>query len=199
MRRYHENKLFTYGGYGLACIVGILVGYLIGNIYTGADVALQTTIIDGAGYVLVAMPTIALLYGVFFTQINQAQRMGTKVSAQPIYWFPISWQEHTIASIISSLIGTPIVITILISSAILTVSIFLGLVLFAVLTVLALLASLILASVTTEVLKTLQVRLLGAVTKAAGKNAIWLRLIITVCSTLLLYLIYFSVCNCSVA
>ncbi|MCL2360098.1 hypothetical protein [Candidatus Bathycorpusculum sp.] len=113
MRRYHENKLFTYGGYGLACIVGVLVGYLIGNIYTGADVALQTTIIDGAGYVLVAMPTIALLYGVFFTQINQAQRMGTKVSAQPIYWFPISWQEHTIASIISSLIGTPIVITIL--------------------------------------------------------------------------------------
>ncbi|MCL2431887.1 hypothetical protein [Candidatus Bathycorpusculum sp.] len=76
-----------------------------------------------------------------------------------------------------------------------TVSIFLGLVLFAVLTVLALLASLILASVTTEVLKTLQVRLLGAVTKAAGKNAIWLRLIITVCSTLLLYLIYFSVFN----
>jgi hypothetical protein len=195
LRRYQENKLFTYFWYILACVVGVLAGYLIGGFYSASNQTLKNAILDGAAYFLVSIPTIVLLYGVFFTQINQAQRIGAKVSVQPIYWFPISWQEHTLASIISSLLGAPLAITILISSAVLTVSVFLGLIPLAVLTVLALLASLLLASITTEILKTLQVRLSGAVTKAAGKSAIWLRLAISVGSMLVFYLVYFSIYN----
>jgi hypothetical protein len=195
LRRYQENKLFTYGLYVLACAVGVLAGYLIGSFYSASNEALKTAILDGAAYFLVSIPTIALLYGVFFTQINQAQRIGAKVSVQPVYWFPISWKEHTLASIISSLLGAPLAITILISSAVLTVSAFMGLIPLAVLTVLALSASLLLASATTEVFKTLQLRLSGAVTKAAGKSAIWMRLVISVGSMLVFYIIYFSIYN----
>jgi len=195
MRHFHENKLFTCLWYVLSGVIGVLGGYLIGNIYTRADTALQITILEGAGYVLVAMPTIALLYGLFFTQINQTQRMATKASAQAIYWFPISWQEHTLASIITSLIGTPLVITILISSAVLTASVFLGLVPFAALMVLALLASLLLISGTVEITKTVQLRLVGAITKTSGKTAIWLRFISMLGFMLLGYLVYFSVFN----
>ncbi|MDR1993497.1 MAG: hypothetical protein LBQ98_08430 [Nitrososphaerota archaeon] len=193
LRRYYENKLTVYGEYILFCVIGILIGYLVGNFYSASNATLQTTILDGATYVFVSIPTIALLYGVIFTLINKAQQIGIKISAQPIYWFPISWQEHTLASIITSLIGAPLAITLLISSAILTASVFVGLIPLALLTVLALAVSLLLSSVTTEALKILQTRLLGAVTKVAGRGAIYLRLAIMISTMLAFYIIYFVI------
>ena len=195
LRRYRDNKLFAYGLYVLACLIGVLAGGLIGNFYAISDQTLQTAVLQGITYFLVSIPTIVLLYGIFFTQISQAQRIGAKVSVQPIYWFPISWKEHTLASVIANLLGAPLLITILISSALLVASVFMGLIYLAVFTIFALLASLILASATTEVFKTLQVRLLGAITKVAGKSAIWLRLVFSIGSMLVFYLIYFSIYN----
>jgi hypothetical protein len=156
---------------------------------------MQSAVLDGAKYFLISIPTIVLLYGIVFTQINQVQRIGAKASVQPIYWFPITWKEHTLASIISSLLGLPLQITLFISSALLVACIFMGLTALAALTVVALMASLILASATTEVFKTLQVRMLGAVTKGAGRSAIWLRLAFSVGAMIVFYAVYFSVIN----
>ncbi len=195
LRRYQENKLFTYSFYVLACLIGIIAGGLIGNFYSASSQAMQSSVLDGAKYFLITIPTIVLLYGIVFTQINQVQRIGAKASVQPMYWFPITWKEHTLASIISSLLGLPLAITILISSAVLTVSVFMGIIPIAVLTVLALSASLLLASATTEVFKTLQVRFLGAVTKSAGRSAIWLRLAFSIGAMIVFYTVYYSFIN----
>jgi hypothetical protein len=195
LRRYQENKLFTYSLYVLACSIGIIAGGVIGNFYSSTSQAMQSAVLDGAKYFLITIPTIVLLYGIVFTQINQVQRIGAKTSVQPMYWFPISWKEHTLASIISSLLGLPLQITLFISSALLVACIFMGLTALAILTVVALMASLILASATTEVFKTLQVRLLGAVTKGAGRSAIWLRLAFSIGAMSVFFAVYFSVIN----
>lgn len=192
-RRFRENRLVTYALYIGACVIGVLAGWLVGNFYTGvSNMELRTTIFEGAKYLFISLPTLALLYGIVFTQISQFQRIGAKVSIQPFYWFPITWKEHTLASIFANLLGAPLIITAFISSGIFVASIFLGLVPLAVLTILALLTSIILASVTTEVFKILQVRLSGAMTKIAGRAAIWVRLLGSIAFFIVFYLIYFS-------
>jgi hypothetical protein len=193
LRRFRENRLVTYVLYIGASVLGLLIGWLVGNFYTGIpDLALQDAIFEGAKSLFISLPTISLLYGIVLTQMSQFQRVGAKVSIQPIYWFPISWQEHTLASIISNMLGTPLIVTAFISSGVFVASVFLSLVPLAALTVLALFISVLLASVTTEVFKTLNVRLSGAMTKVAGRATIWLRLLGTLGSLLAFYLIYFS-------
>jgi len=192
-RRFRENKLVTYALYVAAWLIGILIGWLVGNFYSGvSDSAFKELIFQGAAYFFISLPTLSLLYGLVFTQMNKIQRIGVKVSIQPLYWFPITWEEHTLASILASILGTPLIITIFISSSIFVASLFLGLVPLAVFTILALLATAILASATTEILKSLQVRLTGAVTKVAGRAAIWLRLLGSILFFIVFYLIYFS-------
>jgi len=192
-RRFRENKLVTYSLYVSACLIGTLIGWLIGNFYSGvSDSALKKLIFDGATYFFISFPTLSLIYGLVFTQMSQIQRIGTRVSIQPLYWFPITWKEHTLASILASVVGVPLIVTVFVSSSIFVASLFLGLVPLAVLTILALLASVILASATTEIFKTLQVRLSGAVTKVAGRAAIWVRLLGSILFFVVFYLIYFS-------
>jgi len=192
-RRFRENRVVTYALYIGACALGLLVGWLVGNFYSGiSDLDLRQVIFEGAANLFVTLPTIALLYGLVFTQMSQIQRIGAKFTIQPLYWFPITWKEHTLASILSNLIGTPLIITVFIFSSILVASPFLGLTSLAVFTVLALVASLLLASITTEIVKILQVRISGAVTKAAGRTAVWIRLLGTLMFFIVFYLIYFS-------
>ena len=194
LRRFRENRFVTYALYIGACGLGALIGWVVGIFYTGIpDLALQNTILETATALFISLPTLALLYGLVLTQISQFQRVGAKVSIQPVYWFPISWQEHTLASIISNILGTPLIVTAFICSGVLVASIFLEPVPLAVLTVLALFLSVLLASVTTEVFKTLNVRLSGAITKIAGRSAIWMRLLGTLGSMVVFYLIYFSI------
>ncbi|MEM3697718.1 MAG: hypothetical protein QXQ94_09510, partial [Candidatus Bathyarchaeia archaeon] len=192
-RRFRENKTVTYALYIGACLLGLLVGWFIGNFFAGiTDLAFKQLVLEGATSLFITLPTIALLYGLVFTQMSQFQRIGAKVSIQPLYWFPITWQEHTLASILANIIGAPLIITVFICSSIITLSSFLGLVPLAVFTVLALLASLFLASITTEVFKVLQARISGAVTKVAGRVAVWVRLIGTILFFIVFYVIYFS-------
>ena len=192
-RRFRENKTVTYALYIGACILGLLVGWFVGNFFVGiTDLTLKQLILEGATNLFITLPTIALLYGLVFTQMSQIQRIGAKVSVQPLYWFPITWQEHTLASILANIIGVPLIITTFICLSILTVSFFLDLVPLGVFAVLALLASLFLASITTEVFKVLQVRIYGAITKAAGRAAVWVRLIGSIIFFIVFYVIYFS-------
>jgi hypothetical protein len=192
-RRFRENRTLTYALYVGACVFGLLVGWLVGNFYNGiSDPALKTPILQGARNLFVTLPTIALLYGLVFTQMSQIQRIGVKLSIQPLYWFPISWEEYTLASIFANLIGIQLMITVFICSSISMVSVFLGLAPLGASTVVALLASLFLASITTEILKVLQVRVSGAVTKFSGRAAVWVRLIGTIIFFIIFYLAYFS-------
>jgi hypothetical protein len=192
-RRFRENKSVTYALYTGACMLGLLVGLLVGNFYKGiSDPALKETFLRGATDLLTTLPTLALLYGLVFSQMSQMQRIGAKVSVQPLYWFPITWEEHTLASILANLLGAPVVITIFICSSLSLASFSLGLAPLAAFAVLALLASLLLASVTTEILKVLQVRMSGAFTRVAGRRAILVRFLGTIIFFFLFYLAYFS-------
>ncbi|MEM3618376.1 MAG: hypothetical protein QXK47_04805 [Candidatus Bathyarchaeia archaeon] len=192
-RRFRENKILTYALYLGACVLGLLVGFFAGNFFAGiTDPSLMQLVHEGATTLFIALPIIALLYGLVFTQISQFQRIGAKITIQPPYWLPITWEEHTLASIIANILGTPLIITVFISSAIIVASLFLGLLPLAAFTVLALLISLLLSSITTEVLKVVQVRISGAITKVAGRAAIWVRFIGTIIFFIVFYVIYFS-------
>jgi len=192
-RRFRENRAVTYALYIGACMFGLLVGWLVGNFYNGiSDSNLRQLILEDATNLFITLPTLALLYGLVFTQMSQIQRIGAKVSIQPLYWFPITWKEHTTASILANLIGAPLIITVFICSSIFVASVFLGLASLAVFTMLALLGSLFMASITTEILKVLQVRISGAVTRFAGRTAVWVRLLGTIIFFIIFYLAYFT-------
>jgi len=185
--------MVTYALYIGALALGLLIGGFVANFYTGtSDPTLKNLFLQSATNLFTTLPTLALIYGLVFSQMGQIQRIGAKVSIQPLYWFPITWKEHTLASILANLIGWPLVITIFICSCISLVSIPLGLVPLAVFTMFALVASLFLASVTTEVLKILQVRISGALTKVAGRAAIWVRLLSSILFFIIFYILYFS-------
>jgi len=192
-RRFRENKIVTCALYIGAFALGLLVGWLVGSFFAGiTDSTFKQLVLDGATNLFVTLPTIALLYGLVFTQMSQFQRIGVKASIEPLYWLPITWKEHTLASIIANMLGAPLIITTFVCSSILTASLFLGLAPLAVFTVPMLSASLFLASITTEAFKVLQVRISGAVTKAAGRAAVWVRLIGSILFFIIFYIIYFS-------
>ncbi len=193
-RRFRENKPVTYALYVGACILGSLIGWLAGSFYVGiSDSQLRDLVLQGAVSFFISFPTIALLYGLVFTQMSQFQRIGAKVSVQPLYWFPITWEEHTLASIIANILGIPMIVTVFIVSGITMASIFIGLIPMALLTVFALIVSVLIASATTEISKVLQVRVSGAITKAAGRAAIWVRLVGSILFFIAFYAIYFSI------
>jgi len=192
-RRFMENKLITYALYIGACVFGVSIGWFVGNLYRVIpDPELKQLILQGATNFFISLPTLALLYGIVLTQMSQIQRIGAKVSIQPLYWLPITWREHTLASILANIIGAPLVITVFFTSSISVASIFLGLSSLALFTILALFASVFLASATTEIFRVLQVRLSGAVTKFAGRAAIWVRLVGSIFFFIVFYVIYFS-------
>lgn len=192
-RRFQEKKIFTYALYIGACLLGSSVGWLVGSFYSGiTDSQTKGLILQSANIFFISFPTVALLYGLIFTQMSQIQRIGTKVSVQPLYWFPITWEEHTLASTIANVLGVPLAVTIFISFGIVVASMFIGLVPIALFTIFTLLVSIFMASATTEVTKILQVRASGAITKVAGRAAIWVRLIGSILFFIVFYAVYFS-------
>jgi len=192
-RRFRESKIATYALYIGACVLGSIIGWLIGNFYIGiTDLQVREILVRGAIVFFVSFPTVALLYGLIFTQISQFQRAGVKVSVQPLYWFPITWEEHTLASVIANVLGLPLAVTLCATFGMLVVSVFMNLVPMAILTIFALFVSVFMASVTTEITKILRMRAAGAITKVAGRAAVWLRLISSILFFIIFYVIYFS-------
>jgi len=194
--RYKENSFLAYWPYWAAAIIGVLGGlfaeYLVSLVYSeGGTAGLQPLNVEAFAFFSV-LPTLVLGVSIVFTLFQQIQLAG-KASAQVMYWLPITWQEHTLASILANLLGLPAAIVVGLSSGLIVFSAFNGLILQALLTIFILFAAAFFASSITEILRVLQVRFTGAVYKSSGRAAIWLRLIGSLLVLIVFYIIYFYV------
>jgi hypothetical protein len=196
--RYKENSFLAYWPYWLAIGVGIAIGLLAGfiaNTLISSGEFSLTDVRTGSIGLFVTLPTLVLVYNLVLTLLQQIQRSGIKVSAQTPYWLPVTWQEHTLASVLASLLGIPIGSVLMIVSAIFVYSVFIGLILPATLAAFAVLAAAFMASVTTEILRILQVRFIGAVYKSSGRAAVWVRFVGSLGFFIIFYAIYFYIVN----
>ena len=197
LTRYRESKLAAYLFYLIALIIGTVIGLLVGNSYR-SDIIVANPELAGQLEPLVlsfflSLPTLVLVYSMVFTMMSQIQRSGTKAASQAPYWLPITWQEHTLASILANMLGFPLISIVGIAAGILMFALFIGLVFPAVLASLAMVAAAFMASATTEIFRILQVRFIGAVYKSSGRAAIWVRFAGSLVFFLLFYIAYFSV------
>jgi hypothetical protein len=143
--------------------------------------------------VLFSLPTLVLIYSLVFTMLSQIQRSGIKATSQVPYWLPITWQEHTLASVLANMMGFPLISIVGITAGIIVFAGFAGFVVAAVLASLAMVAASFMASATTEIFRVLQVRFVGAVYKSTGRAAIWVRFAGSLIFFLLFYIAYFSI------
>jgi hypothetical protein len=158
-----------------------------------ADPTFSVQFQQAALSVFLSLPTLVLIYSLIFTMMGQIQRSGVKASSQVPYWLPITWQEHTLASILATMLGFPLASILFIASAIIVFSVSAGLVLQAVMASLAICAAAFMASATTEVFRILQVRFIGAVYKSSGRAAIWVRFAGSLLFFVAFYILYFTV------
>lgn len=196
--RYRESGILAYWPYWVAAIIGVLGGLLANFIATIVYADPESfpgglpPLSDASLGFFVSMPTLILILSLVFTMFQQIQLSGVKKTSQVMYWLPVTWQEHTLASILSNLLGLPLALVTGFAAGLLTFSIFNGLILAALLTSVALVAAAFMGSATTEIARVLQVRFIGAVYKSSGRVAIWVRLIGSLVFFLVLYLIWFS-------
>ena len=197
LTRYRENKFIAYALYLIALSIGAVVGVLVGNFYNTAvilaDPTLAVELQPLVTSVFVALPTIVLIYSIVFTMLSQIQRSGIKATSQAPYWLPITWQEHTLASILANMLGFPLISITGIAAGIIAFGSFAGLIVPAVLASVAMIASAFMASALTEVFRILQVRFIGAVYKTTGRAAVWVRFAGSLVFFLLFYIAYFSI------
>jgi hypothetical protein len=189
--RYRENKLLAYWAYWTALALGLAAGALawfIYNLVAASDPAIPAMFQAGALSVFLSVPTLVLIYSLVFTMLQQIQRSGVKVTAQVPYWLPITWQEHTLASILANLMGFPFASIVFIGAAAIVFSVVIGQVLVAVLTTLAAFAAAFMASAITEILRVLQMRFIGAVYKSSGRAAVWVRFL----GSLLFFIVFYA-------
>ena len=196
LTKYRENRFLAYWPYWLALGIGIAAGVLAGIIYnfaTTADPKLLNLFQEGTLSIFLSLPTLVLIYSLVFTMMQQIRLSGVKISSQVPYWLPVTWQEHTMASILASLMGFPLASVVGIISIITIFSLFVGQVVVAILTSLAVFAAAFMASATTEILRILQVRFIGAVYKSSGRAAVWIRFAGSLIFFILFYIGYFYV------
>jgi hypothetical protein len=195
--RYKENSFLAYWPYWVALIIGVVGGlianFIVSGIYSSQDLTNLPSLTTGAMSVFVILPTVILVFSFVFTLLQQIQLAGIKTTGQVMYWLPITWQEQTLASILSNLLGLPVAFVIGIGSGMIVFAAFNGLILQALLTFAALIAAAFLASLTTEILRLVQMRFIGAIYKSSGKAAIWVRLAGTLFFFVVFYVLYFYV------
>jgi hypothetical protein len=192
--RYRENSILAYWPYWVALIIGVVSGLIanvvVSGIYSNKTIPNLPSLFDGSISIFITLPTIVLVFSFVFTLLQQIQVAGIRTTGQVMYWLPITWQEQTMASILSNLLGLPIALVFGIGSGIIVFGAFNGFVMQAILTFLTLLATAFLASASTEILRLLQMRFIGAVYKSSGKAAIWVRLVGTLIFFVVFYTIY---------
>jgi hypothetical protein len=198
--RYRESGILAYWPYWVAAIIGVIGGFLtnlgVSAFYGGLngvqDVNVPSLEIAATSF-FVAMPTLVLILAIVFTMLQQIQLAGIKKTTQVMYWLPVTWQEHTLASVLANLFGFPLATVIGFSSGLIVFGAYNGLIVQALLTTLALFAAAFLGSVTTEIIKVVQTRFVGAVYKSSGRAAVWVRFIGSLAFFLVFYIIYFSI------
>ncbi len=194
--KYRENRFLAYWPYWVSLGIGLAGGVLAGVIYNFVTVA-EPELVDilqgGTLNIFFALPTLVLVYSLVFTMMQQIRLSGVKTSTQVPYWLPITWQEHTLASILASLLGFPLASVVLIISIISVFSLFIGQFFIALVTSLSMVAAAFMASATTEILRVLQVRFIGAVYKSSGRAAVWVRFIGSLLFFVIFYIVYFYV------
>jgi hypothetical protein len=190
-----RNTFYSYLFYGIVIAAGLAAGFFAGYLYNlfSADVSLQNLINEYYPSFLIGLPTMVLVFCFIFTILQQIQRSGVRFSRQVPYWLPVTWEEHTIASILAELIGFPLMTIALISSAIIVFSLYVGQILLAVGSILAMLGAAFMASATTEIFRIIQVRFIGSVYKSTGRAAVWVRFIGSLIFFIVFYAIYFSI------
>jgi len=191
-----RNRLFNYVIYGVALAIGVGVGFLAQYIYyvaLASDAGLQLFFNQGYFSFLFSLPTMVLVYTLVFTMLQQIQRSGVRFTSQAPYWLPVTWEEHTLASILAGLLGFPLISVTFISSAILVFSLFVGQALLAAGAVLTMVAAAFMASAITEVFRILLVRFTGAVYKSTGRAAVWVRSLSFILFVVVFYIIYFYI------
>jgi hypothetical protein len=198
---YRERGFLAYWPYWVAAIIGV-IGGLIGNMITqsvygsganidGVPLPPLTEIANGF---FVTVPTLILILSIVFTMLQQIQLAGLKKTSQVMYWLPVTWQEHTLSSILANLLGFPIAMVVGFSAGLIVFSALnLSLIISALVTILAMAAAAFMGSATTEILRILQTRFTGAVYKSSGRAAIYVRLIGSLLFFILFYLAYFYV------
>ncbi|MGD6851219.1 MAG: hypothetical protein ACQCN6_04075 [Candidatus Bathyarchaeia archaeon] len=194
---YREHGVLAYWPYWAAAIIGILIGLLANFIVDltysePAAISQLPPIGDAALGFFVALPTVVLLVSIVFSMLQQFQ-INSKVTTQVMYWLPITWQEHTAASILANLLGWPLAIVTGAAAGIIVFSVANGLIVAALVTTVAMLATAFIGSSITELAGVLITRFTGAVYKSSGKAAIWIRLVSTLIVIAVGYTIYFSI------
>jgi hypothetical protein len=199
---YKENGFLAYWPYWVAAIIGIIAGlianYAVASVYSslsGSTTLTLPSVQNGATSVFVSFPTIILVFCIVFTMLQQLQLAGVKASSQMIYWLPVTWQEHTAASVLANLFGFPIGIVLGVASGILVFGALNGVFVAALLTSIAMFAAAFMASSITEIIRIIQIRFTGAVYKSSGRGAVWVRFIGTLMFFVVFYIIYFSITN----
>jgi hypothetical protein len=196
LTRYRENRFLAYWPYWTALGIGLAVGLVVGvayNFVATSDAIAAGDFKSGALSLFFSLPTLVLIISLVFTLFQQIQRSGVRASSQVPYWLPVTWQEHTLASIFASLFGFPLALIVLMATAIIAFSLFSGVVIPAVATSLAVFAAAFIASATTEVFRILQVRFIGAVYKSTGRAAVWVRFAGSLVFFIVFYILYFYV------
>jgi len=189
-RRYRDKRWETYAIYGLAVIIGIAAGAGIGYIYT--IIPGQAALHDAIVSFFVTLPTLCILYSLVMMMMYQIRQTGVKVSVQPLYWFPVTWEDHTAASVLASSFSGTLWITLLICFAVLAVSVPLGLVPLAALTCVGLFLCLAFTGTTMEMFRIFQVGISGAIMRAAGRSAVWIRFVAMIVLFTVVYVVYFA-------
>ena len=190
-----RNRLFSYLIYGAAVAIGIAAGVIIGLFYNSQllTIGFKSMFLSGFSNFQLSLPTIILVFTLIFTMMQQLQRSGTSFTHQAPYWLPVTWQEHTLSSILADMLGLPLIAIALLSPAVLIVAGFTGQLSSAIGVTLCMLAAAFMAGSTTEIIRILQVRFTGAVYKSTGKAAVWVRFASTLLFFIVFYIIYFYV------
>lgn len=192
-RMFRDNWWGPYAVYGAAVVLGALIGVGVGYFYSMApDEGFRQLLLQAEISFFVSLPTLCILYSLMLTMMYQIQRSGVKASVQPVYWFPVTWEEHTAASAISSMLTGTLWITIFICSGVLAGSVMTGQLPLAILTTLGLFLCLALAGFTIEAFKVVQMGLSGAIMKAAGRSAVWVRFFAMILMFTVVYIAYFA-------
>jgi len=189
-RGYRDKIWETYAIYGLAVVIGLLAGAGAGYLYT--IIPDQVAIYNAIVSFFVTLPTLCILYSLVMMMMFQIRQTGVKVSVQPIYWFPVTWEEHTAASVLASSFSGTLWISILLCFAVLAVSVPLGLLPLAMLTCIGLFLCLAFTGTTMEMFRVLQVGVSGAIMKAAGRSAVWVRFVAMIVLFSAVYVVYFA-------